>query len=333
MIEFLKDIKFEEEYIDENDNVTLYFVAPKEILPLFGINIAPDDISAEIALEFVGGFDPECACASISPTKEVEENCTEDYDWNDIDLSYNDVEELMRKAQSIKTPYGIFSNLEVTPYNEETYVLASLPREEGYSMLGFDAPVSDDNVWRFWVELGYMDGSTETHSVELSEEERDIVEELHFLYKKSLIPKTKVAIADLRGNDAWNYDWILAKAPVEAMENTHDAAYKDACGDYVLFDGTEEEAYCFYLKFCEKNNLQLIGYDTMVKNFDESEKEFGEYKITIKGLATYSGYAKSKKDAIYYAMDCFKYDDEFYGTEATETVTEDDCKIVAFSPN
>lgn len=332
MTEFLKDIKFEEKHIDENENITLYFVAPKEILPLFGINIAPEDISAEISLEFAASYDPICACVSISPTREVEKNCTEDYDWTDVDLSYNDIKMLMKKAQSVKTPYGVFTNLEVTPYNEETYVLANLLKEEGYVMLGFDAPVTDDNVWRFWVELGYADGSAETRSVELCKEEQDIIKELYFLYKQSLMPRIMVAIADLRGNDAWNYDWVLVTAPIETARSTHEVAYKDACGDYVLFDGTEEEAYSFYSQFCEKNHLRLIGYDTMVERFEENEQA-GEYEISVKGLVSYSGYAESEEDAIVYAIDCFKDDDEFYGTEVAETVTEDDCKIIAFTPN
>lgn len=240
-------------------------------------------------------------------------------------------------TQTITTPYGAFTNLEVTPYNEETYVLANLSKEEGYAMLGFDAPVTDDNVWRFWVELGYMDGSAETHSVELSKEDQDAIKELHFLYKQSLIPRTMVAIADLRDNDAWNYDWILVKAPVETAESTHDVAYKDACGDYILFDGTEEEAYRFYSKFCEKNNMLLIGYDTMVENFEESEDEVnaeaGEYEVSVKGLVSYSGYAESEEDAIIYAIDCFKDDDEFCGTEVAENVTKEDCRIITFTPN
>ena len=73
----------------------------------------------------------------------------------------------------------------------------------------------------------------------------------------------KVAIVDLRGNDAWEYDWILVRNSYETGKSTHEIAYKDNCGDYVLFDGTEEEAYRFYSAYCKANKLRLIGYDTM----------------------------------------------------------------------
>lgn len=82
----------------------------------------------------------------------------------------------------------------------------------------------------------------------------------------------KVAIVDLRDNAAWNYDWILVVRTYECASSTQEIAYVDKNGDYVLFDGTEEEAYKFYSEYCDNHNLRLIGYDTMLENdIDEYE--------------------------------------------------------------
>ena len=60
----------------------------------------------------------------------------------------------------------------------------------------------------------------------------------------------------------------------------------------------------------------------------------GTYEICVKGLETYTIYnAKSEEDAIIQAIDCFCDDDEWYGAEETENVTEDDCEIKWFEEN
>lgn len=60
----------------------------------------------------------------------------------------------------------------------------------------------------------------------------------------------------------------------------------------------------------------------------------GTYEICVKGLETYTIYnAKSEKDAIIDAIDCFCNDDEWYGSEETENVTEDDCEVMWFEEN
>lgn len=55
----------------------------------------------------------------------------------------------------------------------------------------------------------------------------------------------------------------------------------------------------------------------------------GDYDINVKGLCTYEiKGAKSEKDGIQQAIDYFCDDDEFYGTEEAENVTENDCEIL-----
>lgn len=57
----------------------------------------------------------------------------------------------------------------------------------------------------------------------------------------------------------------------------------------------------------------------------------GDYDINVKGLCTYEiRGAKSEEEAIIQAIDCFCNDDEFYGTEETENITEDDCEVMWF---
>ena len=76
----------------------------------------------------------------------------------------------------------------------------------------------------------------------------------------------KVSIMDLRPLDAWDYDWILVTRSYSYEESTHEIAYCDKYGDYVLFDGTEEEAYEFYSNYCQKSGLELVEYDIIDEN-------------------------------------------------------------------
>ena len=77
--------------------------------------------------------------------------------------------------------------------------------------------------------------------------------------------RKKVAIIDLRDNPSWNYDWLLVTKSYEALPSIHEIAYLDKHDNYVLFDGTPEEAYEFYSKYCRKHNLKLIKYDKMMQ--------------------------------------------------------------------
>ena len=80
----------------------------------------------------------------------------------------------------------------------------------------------------------------------------------------------KVAIFDLRGLDAWNYDWILVNQSYDLFNsknpnNTLNIAYTNKCGDFVLFDGTEEEAHEYYSNYCKYHELVLVDYQELEK--------------------------------------------------------------------
>ena len=96
-----KGIEFEERYDNEElGTTTLYFIAPKEMLKkLIPTNDYPEAISMEISIEFpTEHIESHYADVCVSPTKEEIEGCTEEYDWYDIDLPYNEIEELIDLA-------------------------------------------------------------------------------------------------------------------------------------------------------------------------------------------------------------------------------------------
>jgi hypothetical protein len=97
-------IKFDERYdSEEYETTTLYFIAPKEMLKNMMIKEYPEAISMEISIEFpMGHIEPRYADVCISPTMHIVEDgidCYEEYDWYDIDLPYDEIEELIRLAE------------------------------------------------------------------------------------------------------------------------------------------------------------------------------------------------------------------------------------------
>lgn len=76
-----------------------------------------------------------------------------------------------------------------------------------------------------------------------------------------------VAIYDLRGLDAWNYDWCLVIADMEENTNTtiRDIAYLDTCGDMVFYDGSEAGAKNYFSEYCYNHHLTLVDKETMSK--------------------------------------------------------------------
>ena len=91
-------IKFDESYISEEwGTITLYFMAPKEML----YGKYPEAESMEISIECPREYvDARYATVMFSPTKyDEEEDCYVDYDWFDVNLSYEEIEELIKLAE------------------------------------------------------------------------------------------------------------------------------------------------------------------------------------------------------------------------------------------
>lgn len=80
------------------------------------------------------------------------------------------------------------TDIKIEPYGYGSYELCYLNSngEGKYNLLGFDAPVEDDNVWRFWVESGDEDGSSETNKVDITNEEKEYIQSLYYTYINSL---------------------------------------------------------------------------------------------------------------------------------------------------
>lgn len=92
----MKNIRFDERYDDlYNEQTTLYFIAPKEMLDnFFPKGKYPDAVSMEIAVEVsTDNIEAKNAGVSVSPTRKMEDSY-EDYDWTDVDISYEEIETL-----------------------------------------------------------------------------------------------------------------------------------------------------------------------------------------------------------------------------------------------
>lgn len=97
----INDIIFDERFDDDyNNTTTFYFTAPKRHLKIFFPDEDfPEAVSMEISIEFPSDH-IEARYASmicVSPTRE-DENGTEDYDWRDISLSYDEIENIFYGA-------------------------------------------------------------------------------------------------------------------------------------------------------------------------------------------------------------------------------------------
>lgn len=89
--------------------------------------------------------------------------------------------------QNIETRFGAFENIKMSSYGgNEVYSLSEIEgsKEGEYFLLGFEAPVPDDNQWKFWVEKGYSDGSAETVPANLSLKDEQLIKQLYFDYKQ-----------------------------------------------------------------------------------------------------------------------------------------------------
>lgn len=90
---WISQIEFEDIYICEDlGTTTLYFGAPKEMLD----GEYPEAVSMEISVEFpIVCMEASAASVECSPTEYDEETDSyTDYDWFDVDMSYEDIEKL-----------------------------------------------------------------------------------------------------------------------------------------------------------------------------------------------------------------------------------------------
>ena len=96
-------VKFDETYVSEyHGTTTHYFTIEKSLLEEIFPNKYPEAYCGEISVEFPTDC-PEAreAMVGISPTEYDEENnAYSDYDWNDLPLSYEEVEALFALAEN-----------------------------------------------------------------------------------------------------------------------------------------------------------------------------------------------------------------------------------------
>lgn len=93
--DFYDSIAFDEQYDNEEyGTTTLYFEAPTQVLQLLSTEF-PDAILAEISVEYpLNKQEANLASVMVSPTDED----GSDYDWNELLLFPEDIEELFRIA-------------------------------------------------------------------------------------------------------------------------------------------------------------------------------------------------------------------------------------------
>lgn len=93
-----KRIKFDESYISEDHGtITLYFTGPKELLTEYYSDAEYAEISIECPKEYI---DAKYSYVEISPVM-YDEKSKEYiyYDWRDIELPYEEIEELIKLAE------------------------------------------------------------------------------------------------------------------------------------------------------------------------------------------------------------------------------------------
>ena len=111
------------------------------------------------------------------------------------------------KVEVIKTPDGDVKvkDVKVEPYMDGSYILAQIVNngtyQDGspyvppyvwevpidYIWLGFDAPVVGDPVWRFWIEVGDINGYSNTYAANLTPEEEQTIKELYQEYRNKSV--------------------------------------------------------------------------------------------------------------------------------------------------
>lgn len=126
---FIENIQFDEEYeCEAYDTITYYFTAPKEMLN----GKYPEAESMEISVEFpVNHCEPQYASIMASPTKDGL-----DYDWFDMELSCNEIEQLIKKAEeNTQTEYKSKQGEKNMKINELTNLWVGYNETENFRVL------------------------------------------------------------------------------------------------------------------------------------------------------------------------------------------------------
>ena len=137
-----KRIQFDDRWDRDDGTTVLWFTAPKELL----MGKYPEAESMEISVEVpTNNIKPEYAIVEMSPTKYVEEeDGYTDYDWCEIDIPLDEIEELIEMA--IGKP-NIRENLWVCEH-----CLMAIESREGNQATLIHYVDEDDNCKCDWCE-------------------------------------------------------------------------------------------------------------------------------------------------------------------------------------
>lgn len=92
-----KRIKFDERWDRDDGTTVLWFTAPKNLLPREYPEAESMEISIECPTEYISA---DYATVEVSPTKYDEETgCYTDYDWQEFDFPYDEIQALIKLAE------------------------------------------------------------------------------------------------------------------------------------------------------------------------------------------------------------------------------------------
>lgn len=98
--EFIRNAKFDEIYpSDEYETITYYFETTVDALEYYlPYEKYSEAIGCAISIEFNNKINPRYGDVMISPMRKIEDG-TEEYDYNYVNMEYEDIEELINKVR------------------------------------------------------------------------------------------------------------------------------------------------------------------------------------------------------------------------------------------
>lgn len=135
------NIAFDESYISaEDETVTYYFTADKSLIESLYPGKYPEAAASEVSMELpISCYEANMASIMVSPTLDCDGSAT-DYDWNSIDIPYEEVEELLALA---KEPVVIVQLDYKGSYNRYALTLEEF-KNEFEELLEEDMPYPSD---------------------------------------------------------------------------------------------------------------------------------------------------------------------------------------------